>query len=109
MSGPSMHPDAIQTMINVLLQKRTLTVVQYDALSKYLEQLKAKQAKLELGDALMPVNLESKEYIFENMFFAIDFAFGRWWNRRSFKKSYHEHHGPNLEQRISATAHFTKI
>jgi hypothetical protein len=55
-----MHPEAIQTMINLLLQKRPLTVVQYDALSNYLEQLKAKQAKLELGDAL-PVTLESKE------------------------------------------------
>jgi hypothetical protein len=54
-----MHPEAIQTMINLLLQKRTLTVVQYDALSNYLEQLKGKQAKLELGDAL-PVTLESK-------------------------------------------------
>jgi hypothetical protein len=55
-----MHPEAIQTMINLLLQKRPLTVVQYDALSNYLEQLKAKQAKLELGDAL-PVTLESRE------------------------------------------------
>lgn len=58
-----MHPEAIQTMINLLLQKRTLTVVQFDALSNYLELLKGKQAKLELGDALP---LESKEIFWIN-------------------------------------------
>jgi len=73
-----MHPEAIQTMINLLLQKRPLTVVQYDALSNYLEQLKAKQAKLELGDAL-PVTLESKE---NARLFCLKLIvlFYRWWD-----------------------------
>ncbi|XP_059468465.1 nuclear receptor coactivator 5-like [Neocloeon triangulifer] len=51
-SGPSIHPDAIQTMTNLLLQNRPLTVMQYDAFIKYLDHLKTKQAKLEIGDAL---------------------------------------------------------
>lgn len=44
------HPESIQHLINILAENRTLTVLQYDALSKYLLERREVQYKLELGD-----------------------------------------------------------
>lgn len=44
------HPESIQHLINILAENRTLTVLQYDALSKYLLERREAQYKLELGD-----------------------------------------------------------
>lgn len=45
------HPDTLQHLINILAENRTLTVLQYDALSKYLNERRDAQYKLELGDS----------------------------------------------------------
>lgn len=45
------HPESIQHLINILAENRTLTVLQYDALSKYLLERREAQYKLELGDS----------------------------------------------------------
>lgn len=45
------HPDSLQHLINILAENRTLTVLQYDALSKYLHERREAQYKLELGDS----------------------------------------------------------
>lgn len=44
------HPESMQYLINILAENRTLTVLQYDALSKYLLERREAQYKLELGD-----------------------------------------------------------
>lgn len=45
------HPESIQHLINLLAENRTLTVLQYDALSKYLLERREVQYKVELGDS----------------------------------------------------------
>ncbi|XP_053676329.1 nuclear receptor coactivator 5 [Anopheles nili] len=44
------HPEAIQNMINSLAANRSLTVLQYERLIKYLTERKELQIRLELGD-----------------------------------------------------------
>lgn len=46
------HPESIHHLINILAENRTLTVLQYDALSKYLFERREAQYKLELGDSV---------------------------------------------------------
>lgn len=50
--SPTRHPESIQQLINILAENRTLTVLQYDALSKYLLERREVQCKLELGDSM---------------------------------------------------------
>lgn len=45
------HPEAIQTLLNLLADNLTLTVLQYDCIIKYLQERKELQLKVELGDA----------------------------------------------------------
>ena len=45
------HPEAIQTLLNLLASNMPLTVLQYDRIIKYLEQRRDLQLKVELGDA----------------------------------------------------------
>ena len=45
------HPEAIQTLLNLLAANMPLTVLQYDRIIKYLEQRRELQLKVELGDA----------------------------------------------------------
>lgn len=45
------HPDAIQSLLNLLADNLTLTVLQYDCIIKYLQERRELQLKLELGDA----------------------------------------------------------
>uniref|UniRef100_A0A240PKZ7 RRM domain-containing protein n=1 Tax=Anopheles epiroticus TaxID=199890 RepID=A0A240PKZ7_9DIPT len=44
------HPEAIQNMINLLAANRSLTVLQYERLIKYLNERKEMQIRLELGE-----------------------------------------------------------
>lgn len=44
------HPEAIQNMINLLAANRSLTVLQYERLIKYLNERKETQIRLELGE-----------------------------------------------------------
>ncbi|XP_054271261.1 nuclear receptor coactivator 5 [Macrosteles quadrilineatus] len=45
------HPEAIQTLLNLLRENRQLTVLQYDKVIKYLQDRREVQIKLEVGDA----------------------------------------------------------
>ncbi|XP_073840943.1 nuclear receptor coactivator protein neosin [Musca autumnalis] len=45
------HPDAIQTLLNLLAGNMPLTVLQYDRIIKYLQDRRLLQLKVELGDA----------------------------------------------------------
>ncbi|XP_055911423.1 nuclear receptor coactivator 5 [Eupeodes corollae] len=45
------HPDAVQSLLNLLADNLTLTVLQYDCIIKYLQERRELQLKLELGDA----------------------------------------------------------
>lgn len=45
------HPDSVQHLINLLCDNRTLTVLQYDCVLKYLQNCREQQYKFELGDA----------------------------------------------------------
>uniref|UniRef100_A0A2M4BNA3 Putative nuclear receptor coactivator 5 n=1 Tax=Anopheles marajoara TaxID=58244 RepID=A0A2M4BNA3_9DIPT len=44
------HPEAIQNMINLLAANRSLTVLQYERLIKYLSERKEAQIRIELGE-----------------------------------------------------------
>lgn len=44
------HPESMQYLINILAENRNLTVLQYDALTKYLHERREVQYKTELGD-----------------------------------------------------------
>lgn len=44
------HPDSIQHLANLLAENRTLTVLQFDCLLKYLKERREAQYKFELGD-----------------------------------------------------------
>lgn len=44
------HPDAIQTLLKTLAENRSLTVLQYDHMVKYLTQRREVQRKVELGE-----------------------------------------------------------
>lgn len=48
---PDRHPEAIQTLLNLLRENRQLTVLQYDKVIKYLQDKREHQIKLEIGDA----------------------------------------------------------
>ncbi|RZF45099.1 hypothetical protein LSTR_LSTR013979 [Laodelphax striatellus] len=48
--GYEVHPDAIQTLFNLLKENRQLTVLQYDKVIRYLQEKRALQLKLEVGD-----------------------------------------------------------
>ncbi|XP_039283648.1 nuclear receptor coactivator 5 isoform X2 [Nilaparvata lugens] len=48
--GYEVHPDAIQTLFNLLKENRQLTVLQYDKVIRYLQDKREKQLKLEVGD-----------------------------------------------------------
>uniref|UniRef100_A0A1A9UVU4 RRM domain-containing protein n=1 Tax=Glossina austeni TaxID=7395 RepID=A0A1A9UVU4_GLOAU len=50
------HPDAIQTLLDLLADNLPLTVVQYDRIIKYLQERRELQMKVELGDAVEEVN-----------------------------------------------------
>ncbi|XP_075160885.1 nuclear receptor coactivator protein neosin [Haematobia irritans] len=45
------HPDAIQSLLNLLANNMPLTVLQYDRIIKYLQDRRLLQHKVELGDA----------------------------------------------------------
>ncbi|XP_011195781.1 uncharacterized protein LOC105220911 [Zeugodacus cucurbitae] len=45
------HPSAIQTLLNLLSDNMSLTVLQYDRIIKYLQERREHQVKIELGDA----------------------------------------------------------
>lgn len=45
------HPDAIQSLLNLLASNMPLTVLQYDRIIKYLQDRRLLQLKVELGDA----------------------------------------------------------
>ncbi|XP_013106793.2 nuclear receptor coactivator 5 [Stomoxys calcitrans] len=45
------HPDAIQSLLNLLANNMPLTVLQYDRIIKYLQDRRLLQMKVELGDA----------------------------------------------------------
>lgn len=45
------HPDAIQSLLNLLANNMPLTVLQYDRIIKYLQDRRLLQLKVELGDA----------------------------------------------------------
>lgn len=44
------HPDAIQTLLKTLADNRSLTVLQYDHIIKYLAQRREVQRKAEIGE-----------------------------------------------------------
>lgn len=44
------HPDAIQTLLKSLFENRSLTVLQYDHIIKYLNQRRDVQVKAEIGE-----------------------------------------------------------
>lgn len=44
------HPDAIQTLLKTLGDNRSLTVLQYDHIIKYLSQRREVQRKMEIGE-----------------------------------------------------------
>lgn len=46
----SQHPDAIQTLLKTLAENRSLTVLQYDHLIKYLTGRRETQVKAEIGE-----------------------------------------------------------
>lgn len=46
----SQHPDAIQTLLKTLAENRSLTVLQYDHLIKYLTSRRELQVKAEIGE-----------------------------------------------------------
>uniref|UniRef100_A0A1A9ZMS3 RRM domain-containing protein n=1 Tax=Glossina pallidipes TaxID=7398 RepID=A0A1A9ZMS3_GLOPL len=50
------HPDAIQTLLDLLADNLPLTVLQYDRIIKYLQERRELQMKVELGDAAEEVN-----------------------------------------------------
>lgn len=45
------HPDSIQHLVNILAENRCLTVMQFDALIKYLQERREIQLKSELGES----------------------------------------------------------
>lgn len=45
------HPDSIQHLISILSENRVLTVLQFDALIKYLQERREIQYKIELGES----------------------------------------------------------
>lgn len=45
------HPDPMQSLIHLLAENRTLTVLQYDTIIQYLQEQREDQIKEELGDA----------------------------------------------------------
>lgn len=49
--GIDRHPEAIQTLLNLLKENRQLTVLQYDKVIRYLQEKREVQVKLEVGDA----------------------------------------------------------
>lgn len=44
------HPEAIQTLLNLLKENRQLTVLQYDKVIRYLQEKRELQVRLEVGD-----------------------------------------------------------
>lgn len=44
------HPDAVQTLLKTLTENRSLTVLQYDHIVKYLTQRRDVQMKAEIGE-----------------------------------------------------------
>jgi hypothetical protein len=46
------HPDAVQTLLKTLADNRSLTVMQYDHLMKYLSQRREMQVKTEIGEEI---------------------------------------------------------
>lgn len=44
------HPDAVQTLLKTLTDNRSLTVLQYDHIIKYLNQRREVQRKAEIGE-----------------------------------------------------------
>uniref|UniRef100_A0A1B0BBS9 RRM domain-containing protein n=1 Tax=Glossina palpalis gambiensis TaxID=67801 RepID=A0A1B0BBS9_9MUSC len=50
------HPDAMQTLLDLLADNLPLTVLQYDRIIKYLQERRELQMKVELGDAAEEVN-----------------------------------------------------
>lgn len=44
------HPEAIQTLLNLLKENRQLTVLQYDKVIRYLQEKREMQVRLEVGD-----------------------------------------------------------
>uniref|UniRef100_A0A1A9WPE2 Anticodon-binding domain-containing protein n=1 Tax=Glossina brevipalpis TaxID=37001 RepID=A0A1A9WPE2_9MUSC len=52
---PKRHPDAIQTLLDLLADNLSLTVLQYDRIIKYLQECRELQMKVvELGNAAVP-------------------------------------------------------
>lgn len=49
------HPDAIQTLIHLLVDNRPITVLQYDRVIKYLHDRRELQLKAEIGDGPMDI------------------------------------------------------
>ena len=45
------HPEAIQTLVNLLADNRPITVLQYDRVIRYLQERRELQLKAEIGDA----------------------------------------------------------
>lgn len=45
------HPEAIQTLVNLLADNRPITVLQYDRVIRYLQERREYQLKAEIGDA----------------------------------------------------------
>lgn len=47
----TLHPEAIQTLVNLLADNRPITVLQYDRVIRYLQERREYQLKAEIGDA----------------------------------------------------------
>uniref|UniRef100_A0A1A9W5R7 RRM domain-containing protein n=1 Tax=Glossina brevipalpis TaxID=37001 RepID=A0A1A9W5R7_9MUSC len=50
------HPEAIQTLLDLLADNLPLTVLQYDRIIKYLQERRELQMKVELGDSAEETN-----------------------------------------------------
>lgn len=50
------HPEAIQTLLKTLFENRSLTVLQYDHIIKYLTQRRELQVKAEIGEDASSMN-----------------------------------------------------
>ena len=53
------HPDAIQTLLKTLAENRSLTVLQYDHLIKYLTGRREIQVKAEIGEDITETSHDS--------------------------------------------------
>lgn len=57
------HPDAIQTLLKTLAENRSLTVLQYDHLIKYLQGRREMQVKAEIGEDTNEMQQENSPQI----------------------------------------------